>query len=69
MTAFDDDPVPSPCTSVCKMDPRRGTRDDQSAGGLCIGCLRTIDEIIEWGRASDARKRDILVAIEVRRAA
>lgn len=29
-------PVASPCISVCKMDDARG---------LCLGCMRTIDEI------------------------
>ena len=32
--------LPSPCISVCRMDP---------ASGLCQGCLRTIDEIVAWG--------------------
>jgi len=40
--------VPSPCISVCRMDP---------AGGLCHGCLRTIDEIIAWGRMDEQAKR------------
>ena len=40
-------PVPSPCISVCQIDPR--TR-------LCNGCLRTIDEIAAWGGMNnDAR--------------
>ena len=41
-------PVPSPCISVCRMD---------AATGLCEGCLRTLDEIAEWGMASDDAKR------------
>ncbi|HKW83234.1 MAG TPA: DUF1289 domain-containing protein [Burkholderiaceae bacterium] len=40
-------PVPSPCTSVCKMDP---------STGWCEGCLRTIDEIAAWATLSDADK-------------
>ena len=32
--------IPSPCTSVCTIDP---------ATGWCAGCLRTIDEIAAWG--------------------
>jgi len=40
-------PVPSPCTSVCRMDPNTG---------WCEGCLRTIDEIAEWAGMSDADK-------------
>ena len=42
--------VPSPCISVCRMD---------DSGGLCLGCFRTLDEIVQWGRASDADKRAV----------
>ena len=41
-------PVPSPCISVCRMD---------AATGLCEGCLRTLDEIVDWGMAADDEKR------------
>jgi uncharacterized protein len=40
--------VPSPCTSVCRMN-----RDS----GLCEGCLRTIDEICQWSQATAETKR------------
>ncbi|CAJ0779562.1 hypothetical protein LMG19083_00553 [Ralstonia psammae] len=40
-------PVSSPCISVCKMDDARG---------LCIGCLRTIDEIAAWSTMNDAAR-------------
>ncbi len=63
----DDDEVPSPCISICKMDAACGTIEERAAGGLCTGCLRTLDEIIEWGRAAPARKRAIWVLIESRR--
>ena len=36
----------SPCTGVCRLDAR----------GLCMGCLRTGDEIARWTRMSDAEK-------------
>lgn len=36
----------SPCTGVCRLDSR----------GLCMGCLRTGDEIARWTRMSDAEK-------------
>jgi predicted Fe-S protein YdhL (DUF1289 family) len=39
--------VPSPCISVCRMDRERG---------WCSGCLRTLEELREWGRADSARK-------------
>ena len=49
--ADDDLPlVPSPCTSVCRMSARTG---------WCEGCFRTIDEIVGWGAAPEARKREV----------
>ena len=45
------DPVPSPCTRVCVMDPRTG---------LCRGCKRTIGELAEWGGMTPARRRAVL---------
>ena len=49
--------VPSPCISVCRMDP---------ASGLCEGCLRTIEEIAAWSGTDDATKRSVWRAIELR---
>lgn len=46
--------VPSPCVSVCRMDP---------VNGLCMGCWRDIDEIIAWGRMTDDGKRHVWRAI------
>ena len=42
--------VASPCVDICRLD----------AQGLCVGCRRTIEEITEWSRASEARRREIL---------
>jgi predicted Fe-S protein YdhL (DUF1289 family) len=52
-------PVPSPCINVCRMVP---------ATGLCEGCMRTIDEIVAWGRADDDYKRAIWAEIRRREA-
>ena len=52
-------PVPSPCINVCQMDP---------ATGLCRGCLRTIDEIVAWGKSSDTDKRAVWAEIRRREA-
>jgi uncharacterized protein len=41
------DAVPSPCTSVCRMDERTG---------WCEGCARTLDEIAAWSSMSDDEK-------------
>ncbi|WP_431275114.1 DUF1289 domain-containing protein [Variovorax ureilyticus] len=49
--------VPSPCISICRID---------SESGFCEGCLRTIDEIAAWSRMSDADKRGVWRAIELR---
>ena len=40
--------VPSPCLSVCRM---------QADNSLCLGCFRTMDEIIAWGRMEEPDKR------------
>ncbi len=39
--------------------------DDRS--GLCIGCLRTLDEIVRWGRLDDRERKRIVDAIPQRR--
>jgi uncharacterized protein len=51
------DQVPSPCLSVCQMD-------EETA--LCQGCLRTLDEIRQWGNADDKQRRAIWLNIEAR---
>jgi uncharacterized protein len=50
--------VTSPCNSICKMDENTG---------LCMGCWRTIDEIIAWGSRSDDVKKEILALIKLRK--
>jgi predicted Fe-S protein YdhL (DUF1289 family) len=52
------DPVPSPCNSVCTMDP---------ASGWCRGCLRSIDEIVAWSTLSDDAKLAVWDALPQRR--
>ena len=52
--------VTSPCINVCQMD---------ATSGLCRGCLRTLDEIAGWSRASDGEKIRILAAVDQRRVA
>ena len=56
MTAADE--VPSPCISVCVMD---------ATNGVCIGCLRTLDEIAAWSVLDADARRAVLAAIEERR--
>ena len=52
--------IPSPCINVCRMHP---------SSGYCEGCYRSIPELTEWSRASDARKQAILGEVASRRAA
>ena len=42
--------VPSPCLSVCVMDPQTE---------VCAGCWRTLEEIGVWSRISDEAKRQV----------
>ncbi|MFO1321108.1 MAG: DUF1289 domain-containing protein [Burkholderiales bacterium] len=54
------DDVPSPCINVCRMDDARG---------LCVGCLRTLNEIAAWSSMPAREKRDVLAKLAVRREA
>jgi len=50
--------VPSPCTSVCKLDEHK----------VCLGCFRHVEDIREWRSADDERRR-VIVAQAVQRKA
>jgi len=52
--AAPDEPVASPCISVCRID---------SSTGLCVGCLRTLDEIAVWGSLDDEARLAVLAAV------
>ena len=49
---------PSPCVSVCQMDPMTG---------YCVGCLRTIDEIRDWIISTPDERNKILAQIPGRK--
>ena len=51
--------VPSPCIEVCRLDEAR----------VCVGCLRTIEEIAGWPQMSAERKLEVIRRIEALRAA
>ena len=51
-------PVPSPCVSLCKMDADRR---------YCMGCMRTIPEIIAWSKSDDDYKRAVWAELPLRR--
>jgi predicted Fe-S protein YdhL (DUF1289 family) len=46
--------VESPCIRNCCLN------EDE----VCVGCLRSLNEIIEWGEASDEEKKAILERIK-----
>jgi predicted Fe-S protein YdhL (DUF1289 family) len=42
---------PSPCNSICRIDP---------VTGWCLGCKRTLGEIADWPMLSVREKRELL---------
>lgn len=53
------DPFLSPCIDVCQLNP------DKS---LCLGCLRTIDEISHWQSLSPQNRIKVMSQLPQRRA-
>ena len=39
--------APSPCVGTCSLDP---------TGAHCVGCRRTVDEIVAWRGMDDAQR-------------
>ena len=52
--------VPSPCNSICRMDP---------STGWCLGCARTLPEIAAWAGLDDEGKRQVWALLPERRRA
>ena len=52
-----DPEVPSPCISVCQMNP---------ATHLCSGCYRTVEEIAAWSGLDDEQRLVVWERIEAR---
>ena len=50
----------SPCIGLCTLD---------EAGGVCLGCGRSLDEIGRWGGLSEPERRRIMAALPARLAA
>ncbi|MHA6323774.1 DUF1289 domain-containing protein [Roseivivax sp. CAU 1753] len=48
------DEIESPCVQTCVVHP---------AERICVGCLRTIDEITGWSRMSAQERRDIMATL------
>ena len=49
--------LPSPCVSVCTMDP---------VTGWCHGCFRSLEEIADWARQTPDGQRAIWQRVEQR---
>ena len=49
--------VSTPCIKVCTIDP---------ASRLCEGCGRTLAEIAQWGRLSEAQRLAIMAVLPKR---
>ena len=45
------DEVESPCVKVCVVHPTER---------ICVGCLRSIDEIARWSRMEPAERQEIM---------
>ena len=47
--------ISSPCIKICVIDP---------ASKLCQGCGRTLQEIAQWSRLSEAERLAIMARLE-----
>lgn len=52
-----NDKIESPCTNICQIHPE--TR-------LCIGCDRSIEEIMDWARMSANERTKIMAELPKR---
>ncbi|MGO4666092.1 DUF1289 domain-containing protein [Bosea sp. 2RAB26] len=50
----------SPCVQICVIDP---------VSRLCEGCLRTLQEIADWSRLSEAERLAIMTELPLRKIA
>jgi uncharacterized protein len=50
---------PSPCTRQCTLNPDTN---------ICMGCYRTLEEILDWAKLSAREKQAVLDKLADRRA-
>jgi predicted Fe-S protein YdhL (DUF1289 family) len=50
--------IESPCVDICTLD---------HANNICIGCLRSIDEIVAWASYTDEQRRQIMTDLPGRK--
>lgn len=55
-TKHDDEPVASPCVRNCCLDQN----------DVCLGCFRSLEEIIAWGTADNEARRRIVASAKNR---
>lgn len=48
------DEIDSPCTKICQIHP---------AEKICIGCLRTMEEIAAWSRLTAEARAEIMAEL------
>ena len=46
-------PIESPCIGVCRLENE-----------VCVGCGRTVDEVVEWYNMTDKQKQAVLNRLE-----
>ena len=46
-------PIESPCMSICRYDTE-----------VCVGCGRTVDEVVNWYDMTDDKKQAVLNRLE-----
>jgi predicted Fe-S protein YdhL (DUF1289 family) len=59
MTVVEAGAVSSPCVKTCVI----------GADGLCRGCSRTLQEIVDWARMAEPARRAVMAALPARRQA
>lgn len=58
MTSVSETPVPSPCIRHCCLN----------GADICLGCFRSLTEIVQWGAADSQARRLIIAHAALRRA-
>ncbi len=51
--------VTSPCVGICQVK-------DSNIGPVCVGCLRTVEEIAYWSQMNNQQKQRVLDQIKSR---
>lgn len=50
--------IESPCIKICKVD----------SNGICVGCYRSVEEISNWFKSTDAERQGIMESVAERKA-